>query len=111
MQTKPGVKTTEFWLMGVLALAGPTITFLISSGVFNPEVGEQLIIVVSNIVSLLAAAGYAKNRSDVKIAADEAATDAALMAERISVRAQATNFASPSGAGGTEVKGQAGGGS
>lgn len=87
MKTKPGMRTTEFWITAVVALAGPLITFLISAEIFTPEYGAQATIIVANIVSLLAAAGYTKARSDLKIATDDNARDKMLLAERIAARA------------------------
>ena len=38
--SRPGLKTTEFWLALVSSLAGPLIAFLIASGTLAPETPE-----------------------------------------------------------------------
>lgn len=87
METKPGVKTTEFWTSAILALVGPFVTIFVGAGIFNAEDApvitdtittsvngavEAVTILVSNVVSLLSVKSYVKSRTDVKVAEAEA---------------------------------------
>lgn len=59
-KTKPGYKTTEFWISAAAALAGA----LAASGVFpNDSPGERIL---GLIVSVLVALGYTGSRLALK---------------------------------------------
>lgn len=61
--TKPGYKTTEFWLSLVATLIG----FLMASGVMDQVPEDSLWSkIVGGIVAALAALGYNASRSKVK---------------------------------------------
>lgn len=62
-KTKPGFKTTEFWLSLLAALMG----FLMASGIMDtaPE-GSVWPKVVGGIMAVLAALGYTASRAKVK---------------------------------------------
>lgn len=59
-ETKPGYKTTEFWLSAAASVCG----LLMASGVF--QAGGSWDKVVGLVVSALAAMGYAASRGSVK---------------------------------------------
>lgn len=80
-ETKPGVKTTEFWLTAVLALVGPLVTILVGSGVIEAgdaaqvtetvdgsarAIVEAVTVVITNVVSLASVRKYVQARTDVK---------------------------------------------
>jgi hypothetical protein len=68
MTTKPGYKTTEFWLTLLATLVG----LLLSSGVLGT--GTQWEAIAGVIASSLAALGYAGSRATTKQAASDAAS-------------------------------------
>lgn len=83
-QPKPGIKTTEFWITGVLAFLGPVLTLLVGFGVVNPNdvteitdtvttsvngIKDAVIVAITNITSLIAVKGYLTSRTEVKKAA------------------------------------------
>lgn len=62
-ETKPGYKTTEFWLSLLATLLG----FLLASGVMD-SVGEESWVarLVGGLVAVLASLGYSASRAKVK---------------------------------------------
>jgi hypothetical protein len=62
-ETKPGYKTTEFWLSLLATLVG----FLMASGLLDSQPADGWIArVVGGIVAALAALGYSASRAKVK---------------------------------------------
>ena len=61
-ETKPGYKTTEFWLTTVCTVCG----LLYAAGVASPEGTDQVSKVVALVASVLAAMGYNIARAKVK---------------------------------------------
>ena len=72
MNTKPGWKTTEFWLGAVLP---QVVAFLALSGKLAPEAQEPMNQSLTSIAALITSLGtawrYIKTRGDVKVAATE----------------------------------------
>ena len=81
MNTKPGVKTTEFWVTALLALVGPIVTILVGAGVVQPADAEEVtdtvtsnaqaikdstLLLTSNLTSLFAVRKYVGARTEVK---------------------------------------------
>jgi len=69
--SKPGIKTTEFWISGMMALVGPIVSICVSvrdgSALSDPEaLIQSVVLVVSNISSLFAVRGYVSARVKVK---------------------------------------------
>jgi len=63
MDTKPGYKTTEFWLSLLATLLG----FLLASGVMDAVPEESWIAkLVGGLVAVLATLGYSASRAKVK---------------------------------------------
>ena len=63
MDTKPGYKTTEFWLSLLATLLG----FLLASGVMDGVAEDSWIAkVVGGLVAVLATLGYSASRAKVK---------------------------------------------
>ncbi len=63
MDTKPGYKTTEFWL----SLCATLLGFLLASGVMDSVSEESWIAkVVGGVVAVLATLGYSASRAKVK---------------------------------------------
>ena len=63
MDTKPGYKTTEFWLSLLATLLG----FLLASGVMDVVPAESWIAkLVGGAVAVLATLGYSASRAKVK---------------------------------------------
>jgi len=63
--TKPGYKTTEFWLSLLATLLG----FLLASGVMDTAPEDSWIAkLVGGLVAVLASLGYAASRAKVKTA-------------------------------------------
>ena len=60
--TKPGWKTTEFWLTALCTLCG----LLYASGVVSVEGSDATSKAVALIASVLAAMGYSVSRAKVK---------------------------------------------
>mgnify|MGYP006295731821 CR=1 FL=1 len=62
-ETKPGYKTTEFWLSLLATLLG----FLLASGVMDAVPQESWIArIVGGLVAVLASLGYSASRAKVK---------------------------------------------
>jgi len=62
-ETKPGYKTTEFWLSFVATIMG----FVLASGVMDNVAEDGLASkIVGGIVAVLAALGYSASRAKVK---------------------------------------------
>ena len=59
MNTKPGIKTTEFWVTLLQALVGPVVMILIAAGIFNADVDQTVVTndLTSGLQSLATAAG------------------------------------------------------
>ena len=70
METKPGFKTTEFWL----TLAAVVGSLVISSGIL--PVGSTVTAIVGGIVAVLGALGYGAVRASVKNKVTEAEAEA-----------------------------------
>lgn len=68
METKPGFKTTEWWLSAVAVLFG----LVISSGILEETATEWDNKIVGLVVSTLAALGYTAARAYVKASANKA---------------------------------------
>jgi len=63
MDTKPGYKTTEFWLSLLATLLG----FLLASGVMDTVPEESWIArLIGGLVAVLATLGYSASRAKVK---------------------------------------------
>jgi hypothetical protein len=63
MDTKPGYKTTEFWLSLLATLLG----FLLASGVMDAVPEESWIAkLIGGVVAVLATLGYSASRAKVK---------------------------------------------
>ena len=63
MDTKPGYKTTEFWLSLLATLLG----FLLASGVMDVVPEESWIAkLIGGLVAVLATLGYSASRAKVK---------------------------------------------
>ena len=63
MDTKPGYKTTEFWLSLLATLLG----FLLASGVMDTVPEESWITrIIGGLVAVLASLGYSASRAKVK---------------------------------------------
>jgi len=63
MDTKPGYKTTEFWLSLLATLLG----FLLASGVMDAVPEESWIAkLIGGLVAVLATLGYSASRAKVK---------------------------------------------
>lgn len=60
--SKPGYKTTEFWLTTVCSLVG----ILYASGAVSPEGSDGVSKVIALVASVLAAMGYTVARAKVK---------------------------------------------
>ena len=61
--TKPGYKTTEFWLSLLATLLG----FLLASGVMDAVPAESWIAkLIGGVVAVLATLGYSASRAKVK---------------------------------------------
>ena len=72
MDTKPGYKTTEFWLSLLATLLG----FLLASGVMDVVPEESWVAkVVGGLVAVLATLGYSASRAKVKSEAASGGTD------------------------------------
>jgi hypothetical protein len=78
MDTKPGYKTTEFWL----SLAAMVIGAVLASGVLNPSDATQakVLQVLGLVATLLASLGYTAQRGLVKSTASKAAAIASAAA-------------------------------
>ena len=62
-ETKPGYKTTEFWLSLLATLLG----FLLASGVMDAVPEESWIAkLIGGVVAVLATLGYSASRAKVK---------------------------------------------
>jgi hypothetical protein len=62
-ETKPGYKTTEFWLSLLATLLG----FLLASGVMDAAPEESWIAkLIGGVVAVLATLGYSASRAKVK---------------------------------------------
>ncbi|HEG42476.1 MAG TPA: hypothetical protein ENH94_00350 [Phycisphaerales bacterium] len=59
---KPGVKTTEFWLMLIAEIVG----FVMASGLLSGDGDNVWVRIVGGAVAVLAALGYSVNRSKLK---------------------------------------------
>ena len=69
MDTKPGYKTTEFWLSLLATLLG----FLLASGVMDAVPDESWIAkLIGGLVAVLASLGYSASRAKVKSEAPSA---------------------------------------
>ncbi len=65
-ETKPGYKTTEFWLSLLATLLG----FLLASGVMDTVPADSWIAkLIGGVVAVLATLGYSASRAKVKSAA------------------------------------------
>jgi len=63
METKPGYKTTEFWLSTVATVIG----FLLASGLLEGQEADSWVMkVVGGVVAVLTALGYNASRAKVK---------------------------------------------
>ena len=63
METKPGYKTTEFWLSAVATLIG----IVLASGAMDTVAADSWVTkVVGGVVAVLAALGYTASRAKVK---------------------------------------------
>ena len=62
-KTKPGYKTTEFWLSFIAVVMG----FVMTSGVLE-NAGDDSVVakIVGGVIAVLAALGYTTNRTKVK---------------------------------------------
>jgi len=70
METKPGYKTTEFWLSTLATIIG----MVMASGVMDAAGEDSWITkLIGGAVAVLSALGYSASRAKVK-AADEAKT-------------------------------------
>ena len=78
LASRPGVRTSEFWISLALALVGPLVTLLVGFGVFREDQAtevqsnltaavEAVAVIVSNVVSILAAKGYVSARTGLKL--------------------------------------------
>jgi len=71
VDTKPGYKTTEFWLSLLATLLG----FLLASGVMDAVPEESWIAkLVGGLVAVLATLGYSASRAKVKSEAPSASS-------------------------------------
>jgi hypothetical protein len=67
-ETKPGYKTTEFWLSLLATLLG----FLLASGVMDTVPADGWIAkLIGGVVAVLATLGYSASRAKVKSAATD----------------------------------------
>ena len=72
MDTKPGYKTTEFWLSLLATLLG----FLLASGAMDQVAADSWIArIVGGLVAVLASLGYTASRAKVKASTTEAGND------------------------------------
>jgi hypothetical protein len=70
-ETKPGYKTTEFWLSLVATLLG----FLLASGAMDTVPQDSWIAkVIGGVVAVLATLGYSASRAKVKASSTETAS-------------------------------------
>ena len=71
METKPGYKTTEFWLSLLATLLG----FLMASGVMDSVTADSWIAkIAGGLVAVLATLGYSASRAKVKSEAPSASS-------------------------------------
>lgn len=73
MSPKPGLKTTEFWIVLIVQLAGAVVAILAARGLMNPEEGElwvdlvaALAAIIAPIVMALTAKAYTNARTELK---------------------------------------------
>lgn len=95
METRSGIKTTEFWITALVAVLGvvtPTLVNFYGDAANFPEWAKGASVLAGSIVTVLASMGYVKSRAEVKKAELEASTRVfeAETEQEISVGEQAT---------------------
>jgi len=66
MNTKPGFRTSEFWLSTAATLVG----LVMASGVLPEQADNMWVRLIGGVVAVLAALGYTASRAKVKSASE-----------------------------------------